>query len=703
MSVNNQNQNPKPSVPINKIKRFEDFFRLFRDTPKEFKYRAVIDQIWAEGGNELLFLFEDLNSFDSDLAHLLKNDPKEMIIDAIEAFKNMLKLRAPGGRIPLRDYFVRISTKNDSLFVNFKELKSVYIGKLVFTKAMITRISMPQSKIMDATFKCLKCAVQIPVKQIITSSDKLLWPKKCIRPKCSANAQKDFELETKDSEFIDWQKITLQELPEYSSSVGVPRNIDAILTNNLVDSVRPGSKVEIMGVFCSRPRNYLHNQKSSIFYSYIEVVSIKPLDNEYESLESSEEDIKNIIELSKDPKIHQKIIESIAPSLSGYEDLKLAAALSLFGGVKTKKITGKARRSNIHILFVGDPGIGKTELIVSAISLSPKGLYTSGKGASAVGLTAAIVKDESGSMVLEPGVLVLADGGHCGIDELDKMGKSYRSALHESLEQGTVSIAKAGIIRTLDANTTAIAAANPHYGRYNKYKTPAENIKLEPSLLSRFDLIFVVVDTPNPAQDEKIVDFILDQASGIIQNAVPINPKFLKKYIYYARNNCFPQLNKDSRAKIKEVYLDYRKKYEAAQGIVSIVARQAEGLIRLSEAYAKMALRETILVSDVEAVLKVLERSLKDVGYDEDTQKFDIDRIFTGQTQSKIRKYDKILEITKRLIDENNGKAIEMDDLIERLELEDLDEKLIHQALKEFVREGTLYKPRNNKIQYVKK
>ena len=707
MTINNKQ--PQPSIPINKIKRFEDFFRLFQEKPTEFKYRDKISKIYAEGENILEFLFEDLNAFDPALAEMLKNNPEDVIPDIIEAFKNLLKFHAPGGKLKDEvEYFIQISTDNDSNLILLRGLRSKHIDKLIFTRGILLRASTVRPKLENAIYKCLRCDTEFPQIQL---SNTLIWPNHCVNPKCKANTQRDFIFISKKSDFIDWQKITIQETPEELPAGRIPRSIDGILIKDLVDRVRPGDRIKIMGVFKSLPQKNAKGKGSLIFRTFIDVNSIKSSDKEDLDFYPTPEELKQIKELAAEPYIQRKIARSIASSIYGREDLKLATALCLFGGTRLKKIDGTYRRGDIHVLFVGDPGTGKSEILKAAVNVSPRALYTSGKGSTAVGLTAAVVKDpDTGTMSLEAGAIVLADGGIAAIDEFDKMESQDIAAIHEAMAQQTVSIAKAGIIATLRAQTGIIAAGNPYQGRYNKYKTPTENIRQPPTLLSRFDLIFIVMDEPDKAKDAQLAEFILEQATGdftkISQNAdeplIPINHDLLKKYIHYARNNCFPVLTQEAKDKIKEYYLDLRGKYDAEQAIVSILARNLEALIRLSESYAKMALRDKVLIEDVEEIIKIFNRFLRDVGYDESTGKFDIDRIFTGQTRSKINKITKILDRIKNMINENDGNAVELENVIEILEMEeDLDREFIEETIDQAVKEGTLYKPRNKYIKFV--
>ncbi|MFX1558077.1 MAG: minichromosome maintenance protein MCM, partial [Promethearchaeota archaeon] len=684
-----------PTVPIHKVQRFEDFYRLFEDKPGIYKYQDQINDIFSKGGNTLIIFYEDLLAFDSQIAEMLKKDPESLIEDAIEAFKNVLKFQA--GKLSDQQYFVRITTKDEKspLGIPLRRLRAKNIDNLVWTKGILVRSSAIRPKLIKATFECSVCGAQF---EIIQLTSKIKWPKFCSNKRCKAKTQSDFRLISRSSEFIDWQSVMIQEIPEDLPPGRIPRSIQAILTYDLVDSVKPGDRIKVMGIFRSVLAQSTKSINSTLFKTFIDVNFIDPEDKGEDLIDLSKEERKLIEDLSKEPLIQRKIARSIAPTIYGREDLKLACALTLFAGTRKKKPGGGYKRGDIHILFVGDPGTGKSEILKSAIDVSPRGLYTSGKGSTAVGLTAAVIKDsDTGQMNLEAGAVVLANGGVAAIDEFDKMDPADRSALHEAMEQQTVSIAKAGIVATLKAQTAIIAAANPKSGRYDRYKTPTQNINLPPSLLSRFDLIFVVVDRPDPADDAQMAEFILknsmieseEELEGVSDEIAPISGDLLKKYIKHARRTCNPILSEEAKERIKEFYLELRGQYESEDAIISILARNLDALVRLSEAYAKMALRDKVNKKDVENIIKLFRRYLKDTGYDETTGKIDMDRILVGQSRSTISKLDKLLNRLKEIFEQNNWKALEKKNLIQILELEEeLDEKWIKDALQELIKEG---------------
>ncbi|TFF94332.1 MAG: hypothetical protein EU544_04630, partial [Promethearchaeota archaeon] len=422
-----------PSQPISTVQKFEDFYRLFQDTPGVYKYQDHINDVYSKGGNTLTIYYEDLLAFDSQLAEKLRNDPEALLEDAVEAFKNVLKFQ--GGNIPKQKYFVRISTKDDKspLTVSIRNLRAKDIDKLVWFKGILIRSSTIRPKITKASFECLLCGAQFEIVQL-TSRIKL--PKFCINKRCKAKAQSDFRLISKDSTFIDWQSITIQEIPEDLPAGRIPRAVQCILTHNLVDYVKPGDRLKAMGIFKSVMTASSKSFNSTLFKTFLDVNFIEPEDKSEEDIELSKEDKEKIENLAKEPMIQKKIARSVAPDIYGREDLKMASALSLFAGTRKKKPGGGYKRGDIHVLFVGDPGTGKSEILKSAVDISPRGLYTSGKGSTAVGLTAAVIKDtETGQMNLEAGAIVLANGGVAAIDEFDKMDTADRSALHEGMEQ----------------------------------------------------------------------------------------------------------------------------------------------------------------------------------------------------------------------------------------------------------------------------
>ena len=350
--------------------------------------------------------------------------------------------------------------------------------------------------------------------------------------------------------------------------------------------------------------------------------------------------------------------KSTAPSIKGYREVKEAIALQLFGG-SAKELEDETRlRGDIHILIVGDPGIGKSQILKYVSKLAPRSIYTSGKGTTGAGLTAAAVRDELGGWSLEAGALVLGDQGNVCVDELDKMRSEDRSALHEALEQQTVSIAKAGIMATLNSRCSVLAAANPKFGRFDRFKVLGEQIDLPAPIISRFDLIFIIEDKPSRKKDSELAQHILEIHRSKDINYV-IEPELLRKYIAYARKHVNPALTEEANEVLKNFYVDMRNSSSNAEenAAVPITARQLEAIIRLSEASAKINLKEYVEKEDAEKAIRLQMSCLKDVGQDPETGEIQADIVGGGRPKSERDRMTLIINEVKVLEEEYNGEA----------------------------------------------
>jgi len=677
--------------------RFETFLKEYRSEAGTPIYREKINQLTVTGDRSLIVNFNHLVAFDPELARRTIQHPDRFLAAANQALRNILKQTDPDYSSKVERLHVRLSNFPEEYHVSLRRLRSEHIGRLIVISGILTRATEVKPRLIKAVFKCRRCGELIAIHQ---EDRTIVTPTECTNPNCRRRGP--FDLQIEESDFMDWQKIRIQEKPEDLPPGQLPRSIDATLTDDIVDLARPGDRVTITGILRAVPETSTRKAKLTTFSTIVEVNNIETVGAESEKLEISEEDEEKITQLAQDPYIIQKIIRSIAPSIYGYETIKEAIALLLFGGVP-KEMPDKVRiRGDINVLLLGDPGVGKSQILQYVARIAPRGLYTSGRGATAAGLTAAVMRDpESGTMLLEAGALVLADQGVACIDEMDKMREQDRVALHEAMESGMLSIAKGGIVATLNARTSILAAANPALGRYNPYRPPSENFSLPPTILSRFDLIFVLIDKPAKEHDERMANHILHlHREYSSEEPPPIPPDLLRKYIAYARRNIKPKLSSEAVEKLRDFYLEMRSKGEQPDAPVPITARQLEALVRLAEARAKMALRSEVTVEDAEAAIRLMKASLQQVGRDVESGLFDIDTIYLGSPKSQRDKMQVILDIISGLEAELGG-PVPVERIISEAASENIDRKFVERALSRFLNDGLLFEPKQGHVKRV--
>lgn len=648
------------------VAKFEDFFSS--DKYKDKVFEAI--EKYPEQ-RSIVVNYSELEMFYPDLADLLIDKPEEVIEAAQTAIRNIDPLRK-NAEIQIRFLNVRNN-------IQLRLLRSKYIGKFVSVDGIVRKTDEIRPRIVKAVFECRGCMRlhEIPQKTGLISEPAL----------CQECGGRSFRLLQEESEFMDTQNTKLQEPLENLSGGEQPRQIRVVLEDDLVDELIPGDIVRITGHLKT-----VRDDKTKRFNNYIYGNYIEALEQEFEELKIDPEDVEEIKQLAADPKVYDKIISSTAPSIHGYREVREAIALQLFGG-SAKILEDKTRiRGDIHILIVGDPGIGKSQMLKYVSKLAPRGIYTSGKGTSGVGLTAAAVRDELGGWSLEAGALVLGDRGNVCVDELDKMRPEDRSAIHEALEQQSISIAKAGIIATLNSRCSVLAAANPKFGRFDQYKSIAEQIDLPSTILSRFDLIFVIEDKPNLEKDKKLAGHILRIHQ---ETSIPfdIDPELLRKYIAYARKNVNPKLTEGAMTVLQEFYVGMRGGAEDEDSPVPITARQLEALVRLSEAHARIRLAEKVEVVDAENAIKLQQKCLRQVGLDPETGKIDIDKVEGRMPKSDREKIRLVPQIIKEL-EEQYGQASKDILLNELSEKYNMDEEKVEELITKLKRQGVIYEPK---------
>ena len=833
---------------VNLVDRFVEFFKSFKDDKGEYKYRSRIARMVLEGGLSLIVDFEDVLSFDSALAERLIEDPRLTLKAARDALREVVKVENAEYASKVPEFFVRVRRLPENLKVSIRRLRAAHLEKLISIEGIVTKISPVKQLLSEAVFRCKECGEEVTVPQ---SGEKLERPTQC--PTCAAEGRKrsDFELVLEKCKFVDWQKFVLQERPEELPPGQLPRSIEVVATHDLVDVVRPGDRATITGVLTVAPEKSMKTQPP-IFQMFLEANNIEVASKENLDVELTPEDERKILELSRRGDVRELIINSIAPSIFGYKEIKKAIALLLFGGVPKLHPDGVRVRGDIHILLIGDPGTAKSQLLRYVAAIAPRGVYTSGKGSTAAGLTAAVVREKStGDFFLEAGALVLADGGiaclhpgtlvenslgevieieklfssgramkgwskgevvevapallgvksmsgsqltntrailarrkywegelvelrleegrrllvtpdhllfdaerrewvnagsvrigrklavvrggalqraavtrvgrepyegfvydlyvpgthnfvaegiivHNCIDEFDKMDPKDRVSIHEAMEQQTVSIAKAGIVATLNARASVLAAANPAFGRYLHGRPVTENIDLPPTILSRFDLIFVIPDVPNSERDKALAEYVVDfhrqQYPESLEQVLPRD--LLKKYIAYARRYVKPKLTEEAKTKLVGFYVEMRAKSQGAESPIAITPRQLEALIRLAEAHARMSLSEAVTERDAEAAIELMMLFLKSVGYDVEARTFDIDIVMTGQPKSQRDKVLQVLKLLREMVEEAGGEAIKRDDFIKKAAEKGLEEQFVRKVLERLYNSGEIIEPK---------
>ena len=642
----------------------------------------------------ILIDFQKLELFNVELSDYMLENPEEFFKACEEALTNSIDIdwedEENQSKINVRFYNLP-----DHLMIPIKNLRSKHLNKFIGIEGVIKLASEVRPEITMAIFECSRCGERIA---IIQEKESLKKPSMC-----SCGNRRGFELVGR--RLTDIQRIIVEELPEKISGAQ-PAKISVFLRDDLVDPkfqkrVMPGTKVRVYGILRDTPISIGKEKETKRRDLYIEANYIEPIEMEFEEIEITEEDEKKIKELAKRKDIYELLVKSIAPSIYGYEDIKEAIALQLFGGVRKERKDGTISRGDIHILIVGDPGAGKSAILKYVAKLAPKARYVVGRGSTASGLTATVVRDEFlRGWALEAGALVLANKGIAIVDEIDKMSNEDRVAMHEIMEQQTCSVAKANIQATLQAQTTILAAANPKFGRFDIYTPLAEQINLPETLLSRFDLIFAVRDEPDPERDKRLVDHILKLHESLEGEEPPIDLNLLRKYIAYARKNVSPVLGKSAQETIANFYVGLRKKYATGETTsVPIGTRQLEAIIRLAEASAKVRLAKKVTKKDAERAIRLVKTYLMKLGVDPETGFLDIDRLETGISSSQRNKIKIILGLIEKMQEELPDKCVPIEDLVSVAEEEGI--KDAREIIEKLKRDGEIFEPKTGYVRRV--
>ncbi len=674
------------------VAAFNEFIREYRDENGNYIYREQIQEMTVEGEISLKVDFTDVIKFNPELARRSIDEPREFLEAGNRAVTEVVEIEDSDYAFTTREFFIRFFNMTESEIIPLRGIRTEHVGKLVMLFGITTRATVVKPLLIEGFFQCQNCQEIMILPQ---EEGRYNPPHHCQNPGCGRAGP--FKLLTEESKFVDWQKVTIQERPENLPPGQMPRSVSVLLKHDMVDKVRPGDRISVIGVLQSIPDFSKKTPgKLATFHINMNANYVIPEEQDLESLEISEEEEQIILDLAKDPWIHTKIVDSLAPSIYGYRDIKESLALLLFGGIAKELPDGLKIRGESNILLIGDPGTAKSQILRYIATLAPRALYTSGKGSSAAGLTVAVLRDQdTGEFTLEAGALVLSDRGVCCIDELDKMRKEDRSSIHEAMEQRTVSVAKAGIVATLNARCSILAAANPKLGRYIPSRSAAENINLPVTILSRFDLIWIVRDEPEADVDKVKAQHILRlHTAGVTEKESPISKEILKKYISYAKLNSSPRLSDEAATRLEEFYLEMRKAGEASDSPIAITPRQLESLIRLTESHARMALRSEASIEDAEAAVRLLSVSLRQVGIDPETGKLDIDVVMVGTSSSTRSKIETLMDLIAEMESENKGQAVPIDRIIEKAHDFGMTKDFIERNIERMRQDGMLFQPK---------
>ncbi len=660
----------------------EDIGQRLEELLSSSEIADELQKLSSKGKRSLVLDFDRLFEEDTDLANYLLDNPSKFLEKADSILKDITEI--PG-------FHLRIKNLDET--VDIRQVRASDVGKFIQLEGILTRASDIKPEIKVATFKCLKCGERNRVQQ---PGEMFREPQVCQNPNCSKKGP--FKLEAEDSEFVDWQSLRVQELPEKLRGGRIPRYINAIARDDIVDEGVPGNQVLITGILRAFQESK-RNKKKTTFQKVLEINYIKVKEKSVEETELSEEDEEWIEDLKQNHRVRNIFINSIAPSIFGYEKIKEAIALQLVGSPAVELPDGSRIRGDSHILMTGDPGTAKSQLLKWTNKVTPRGVYTSGKKATGAGLTAAAVRDEmTGGWTLEAGALAIGDGGMACIDEFDKMSDEDSGAILESMEQQTISVAKAGIVATLNTRTAILAAANPRLGRFDRYDPIPQQIDLPALILSRFDLIFVLRDVPKEEKDRDLAKHMLNLQSSPDKVVKPdLTQEELRKLIIYAKKYVHPKFKSEEvKKKLEDFFVQWRKvaggEIASEEEAVPITARQLEALVRLAKSNARLRLADEVTVEDADRAIGIFRASLRQLGIEDESGKTDIDLLMTGHSRTQHEKLQRIMEIIDDLEkDYEDGAPIKL--VKQEARSEGIDQEFVEEMIRREKRNGRLYSP----------
>jgi replicative DNA helicase Mcm len=675
-----------PSAISDKVK---EFLVQQKDKDGIYKYVEQIDEMMPKGAKFIVIDYNDLVTI-PEIESIFNEDPDSILNAFSRAINDVLHERFPA-------YAEKIKQETRARIVNYpvqrslRQINAEIINKMTSVSGMVVRSSEVKPLAREVIFVCPEGH---PTHVDLPKGMSLNTPSKCSNPKCT---HRELEIKHDSSRFIDFQILRLQELPEDLPPGQLPHYVDVSIKQDLVDNARPGDRVILTGIVRieQEPVSGISRTESALYRLRVDGNNVEFLGGKgpktsrrTDREEISPEEEKIIKSLAKNSDIYERLVDSFAPHIKGQSLIKEAILLLIVGSTQRTLQDGGKIRGDINVFLVGDPGTAKSEMLKFCARIAPRGLYTSGRGSTAAGLTAAVVRDKTGIMMLEAGAVVLGDQGLVCIDAFDRVKPEDRSALHEVMEQQSASIAKGGIVATLNARTSILAAANPMYGKYDPFKNITENVNLPIPLLTRFDLIFVVRDIPSKEKDRNIAQHILNlyKPTGIETRSL-IDVDILTKYLAFAKKSS-PSLTKEAEEKILEYYMKMRN--VDSEEMITVTPRQLEGLIRLATARARLLMKDQVEEDDAERAIFLIQSMLQDAGVDVNTGKVDLG-VLQGRPRSEVSKMQLFMDVLKSL-EGDNKIAVEEKLFVKELEKSGkFTEEEARNYIRRMLREASIY------------
>ena len=667
----------------------KEFLLEFKDEKGNFRYVNDIDTMMPSKSKFINVDYNDL-VLHPDIESVFNESPDSILEAFSRAIKEILQERFPKYAKKI-EHEIRARISNYPVQRSLRQINAEVIGKITSVSGMVLRASEVKPLAKELVFVCPEGH---RTDVILGHGLSLTSPVQCSNPKCN---HRELGVEPESSRFIDVQFVRLQELPEDLPPGQLPHYLDVTVKQDLVDNARPGDRVVLTGIVRIEQEKMSGVSKASspLYRLRLDGNNVEFLGSKKDKSsrkiqreEISQEDEKMIKSLSKSPDLYQQLIDSYAPHITGHEVVKESILLLMAGSTQRELQDGSKIRGDINIFLVGDPGTAKSEMLKFCVRVAPRGLYTSGRGSTAAGLTAAVVRDTNGIFMLEAGATVLGDQGLVCIDEFDKMKTEDRSALHEVMEQQTASISKGGIVATLNARTSILAAANPMYGKYDPFKNITENVNLPVPLLTRFDLIHVIRDKPSKEKDTKIAQHIINlhTPKGIDQKSL-IDSETLTKYLSYVKR-IDPKLTKEAEQKILDYYMKMRT--VEAEEMITVTPRQLEGLIRMATARARLLLKNKVEEDDAERAIYLLQNMFENAGIDVNTGKVDLG-VLQGRPRSEVSKMQLFMDVMKSLEGEHKTPVDEKQLVEELVKTEKYTDEEAKNFIRKMARDSSIY------------